>query len=425
MVADLSITQAADYLSRKPGNLESFLRSLESDPRAGMRGLARKARTARKSARAERGRLQRLLKHEKRLWKKGFRHVAGVDEVGRGPLAGPVVAAAVILPVDTRIPGLDDSKALKAENREALYEKIQSRALSISIAAVPADEIDRINIFQATLQAMREAIHGLDIPPEHVLIDGNRVPESGFRELAIIGGDAASQSIAAASIIAKVTRDHEMVAWDEQHPGYGFASHKGYASEAHINALMERGPCPIHRRSFCTVGDALAAWSDAFRKVRSTVDSIKRLAELEAYRKQILRRAPHLEKNEIEEIGNHIDRRANRLKQPGPAGEEAAENWLILNGFSILERNFRMARGEIDLIAQRGDTLAFVEVKSSGGSGSDALERVTPQKQSRIRSAALAYITLNPTFLAPRFDVLTVHFDGCVSTVEQFPAAFE
>jgi ribonuclease HII len=424
LISDLSIAEATDYLSRKPRKLEEFLNSLEEDPRAGMKNLAQRSRSARKAQRAEAARLQRLLKHERKLWKKGVLNIAGVDEVGRGPLAGPVVAAAVILPEKARFPGLDDSKALKPEERERLYADITDQAVSISVGAVEAAEIDRINIYQATLQAMRAAISGLAVSPGHVLVDGNRVPESGYRELAIVGGDAASQSIAAASVIAKVTRDREMADWDEHYPTYGFASHKGYASEAHTRALMANGPCPIHRRSFCTVEDALAAWSPEFREVRETVEKIKRLSELEVFRKQILRRSPQLRSDEVHEIESRIERRAIQLQQPGIAGEEAAENWLVQAGFSIIERNMRMARGEIDLIAQRGDTLAFVEVKSSADRTAEPQERVTTQKQSRIRSAATAYLSQNPTSLAPRFDVVSVRLDGNTPKVEHYPSAF-
>ena len=200
-----------------------------------------------------------MLKHERIYWEKGLVHVAGVDEVGRGPLAGPVVAAAVILPQNAVLPGLDDSKALKPEVREELYQDISRIAVSISVGSVNSDEIDQINIYQATLKAMRNAISCLETMPDKVLVDGNRVPESGFSEQAIIGGDGASQSIAAASVIAKVTRDREMVRWDQKFPGYGFDSHKGYASEKHIAALTEKGPCSIHRRSFSIVRDSLAS----------------------------------------------------------------------------------------------------------------------------------------------------------------------
>ncbi|HET6554520.1 MAG TPA: ribonuclease HII [Dyella sp.] len=183
------------------------------------------------------------------------RLVAGVDEAGRGPLAGPVAVAAVILdPSRPRIRGLDDSKKLTHARREALYEKIVDRALAHCVVLVTADEIDRINIFQATMTGMCRALSGLTPSAHEAWIDGNALP----RELpcagrAIVGGDALEPAISAASILAKVTRDRWMVELDRLHPGYGFAVHKGYATPAHLDALKRLGPCPQHRRSFAPV----------------------------------------------------------------------------------------------------------------------------------------------------------------------------
>ena len=420
--SDMSVSEAAAYVAGRPRGLEAFLTALESDARSGMRSLAERARKQKRADRRERNRLLRMLKHERRLWEKGYANVAGVDEVGRGPLAGPVVASAVILPPTARIKGLDDSKALTAESREELYEEIRAKALDISIGSVPPEEIDQINIYQATLKAMRAAISGLETAPDYALIDGNRVPESGCRELAVVGGDAASLSIAAASVVAKVTRDQEMVDWDARYPAYGFTGHKGYASAEHIGALMDQGPCPIHRRSFSTVEDALAARSDTFRQVREEVDSIKRTAELDTYQATLHRKLSELSDEERSDIDNRIDRRRSQLQKPSIAGEEAAEAWLEQSGFLILERNVRFGRGEIDLIAQQGDTIAFVEVKTSE---TELAKWVTPHKQSRICSAAGTYLDQNPTSLSPRFDVVSVLLGGDVPTVRHYPAAFE
>ncbi len=180
--------------------------------------------------------------------------VAGVDEAGRGPLAGPVAVAAVILDPARPITGLDDSKKLSATRREALYPKIIELALAYSIVLVESDEIDRLNIFQATMTGMSRAIVGLMPAADEALIDGNKLP----RDLpcpgrAIVGGDALEPAISAASILAKVTRDRLMVALDSVHPGYGFAIHKGYPTPAHLASLQRLGPCPQHRRSFAPV----------------------------------------------------------------------------------------------------------------------------------------------------------------------------
>lgn len=176
--------------------------------------------------------------------------LAGVDEVGRGPLAGDVVAAAVILDQKTPITGLDDSKKLTEKKREALFPEIQEKALSWCVARASVIEIDEINILHASLLAMKRAVEGLAIAPEHVLVDGNRIPQWRYRAEAVIKGDSRVEAIAAASILAKVVRDREMIEWDKQYPQYGFAGHKGYPTKAHIAALEAHGPTSIHRRSF-------------------------------------------------------------------------------------------------------------------------------------------------------------------------------
>jgi ribonuclease HII len=176
--------------------------------------------------------------------------IAGVDEVGRGPLAGPVVAAAVILDPARPIAGLADSKKLSEKRREQLELEILERALCWSLGRAEVDEIDRFNILHASLLAMRRAVEALATPPVHALIDGNRCPELPCSAEAIIGGDASEPAISAASILAKVARDREMVLLDRRYPGYGLAQHKGYPTKAHVQALREIGISPIHRRSF-------------------------------------------------------------------------------------------------------------------------------------------------------------------------------
>ncbi len=185
----------------------------------------------------------------------------GVDEAGRGPLAGPVVAAAVILDPARPIKGLDDSKALSAKVRERLYHEIIERAMSYSIAEASVDEIDTINILHATMLAMRRAVEGLSIVPDLAHIDGNRCPALSIRAEAVVGGDAILPSISAASILAKVTRDRMLQQMHEQHPEYGFAAHMGYGTRQHLAALHEHGPCVHHRRSFAPVREAWARQS--------------------------------------------------------------------------------------------------------------------------------------------------------------------
>ena len=185
------------------------------------------------------------------------RLVAGVDEAGRGPLAGPVVAAAVILDPAAPIAGLDDSKRLSPRRRADLAGEIRERAASWAVARVDVDVIDAINILQATMQAMREAVGRLDPAPRQVLVDGDRCPDLPCPVRAVVGGDATVAAIGAASILAKVARDQEMIEMDRRYPEYGFARHKGYGTQAHRDALLRLGPSPIHRLSFAPVKSAL------------------------------------------------------------------------------------------------------------------------------------------------------------------------
>ena len=177
-------------------------------------------------------------------------YICGIDEAGRGPLAGPVVAGAVILPKDRPILYLNDSKKLSAKKREALYNEIMTSGAYVGVGIIDAGQIDEINILQATYEAMREAVGKLPVKPEVLLNDAVTIPDVDILQVPIIKGDGKSVSIAAASIIAKVTRDRIMEEYDKKYPGYGFAAHKGYGTKAHIEALKEQGPVPIHRKTF-------------------------------------------------------------------------------------------------------------------------------------------------------------------------------
>lgn len=181
---------------------------------------------------------------------RGYAAVCGIDEAGRGPLAGPVVAAAVILPAGCVIEGLDDSKKLTEKKREALFGEICERAVSYAVASVDHERIDKINILQATFEAMAGAVGALDMPADFALVDGNRSQGLSIDHECVIGGDAIVPSIAAASILAKVTRDHYMLQMAGEYPAYGFEKHKGYGTKAHYQAILEHGACPIHRMSF-------------------------------------------------------------------------------------------------------------------------------------------------------------------------------
>ena len=196
----------------------------------------------------ELARLEAMTQYEKEY--EAYAYVCGIDEAGRGPLAGPVAAGAVILPKDCRILYLNDSKKLSEKRREELFEEIKEKAAAWSVGIVSPARIDDTNILQATYEAMRDAVGRLGVTPDVLLNDAVTIPGLPMKQVPIIKGDAKSLSIAAASVLAKVTRDHMMAEYEEMFPGYGFAKHKGYGTAAHIQAIRELGPCPIHRRSF-------------------------------------------------------------------------------------------------------------------------------------------------------------------------------
>ena len=191
-----------------------------------------------------------MLEFEELYYSQGFKAVCGIDEAGRGPLAGPVFAAAVILPRGLVIEGVTDSKKLTEKKREKLFDVIKEKALAYCIASASVEEIEEMNILNADMLAMKRAVDGLEIPADIAIVDGNKTPELEIPAAAIVKGDQKSESIAAASILAKVSRDRLMLEMAEKYPGYGFEKHKGYGTKAHREAILEKGPCSIHRMSF-------------------------------------------------------------------------------------------------------------------------------------------------------------------------------
>ena len=228
--------------------LPAFISEYGNDSRLGVQKLLQQARKRLEKLEQERERIEKLRVYEKQYEKTGY--VCGVDEVGRGPLAGPVVAGAVILPKDCRILYINDSKKLSGKKREELYEVIMEQALAVGIGMVSPARIEEINILQATYEAMRQAIQNLSLTPDILLNDAVTIPQVSIPQVPIIKGDAKSISIGAASIIAKVTRDRLMVEYDKIMPEYGFARNKGYGSGEHIQAIQTFGPSPIHRQTF-------------------------------------------------------------------------------------------------------------------------------------------------------------------------------
>lgn len=228
--------------------LPDFINTYETDGRSGVRSLVEKAKKRLDEYEKELARTEKMKEYENKY--ADCTYICGIDEVGRGPLAGPVVAGAVILPKYCDILYLNDSKQLSEKKREELYEIIMEKAVSTGLGFVSPERIDEINILQATYEAMREAIGALSQTPDLLLNDAVTIPKVTVRQIPIIKGDAKSISIAAASIIAKVTRDRLMVQYDSMFPEYGFAGNKGYGAQAHLDALRKFGPTPIHRRSF-------------------------------------------------------------------------------------------------------------------------------------------------------------------------------
>jgi ribonuclease HII len=251
---------------------EGFLEALEGDPRNGARRLAISIHKRRLKNQREAQRLHHLLRFELELWDQGMQLIAGVDEAGMAPLAGPVVAAAVILPRNYKLQGLDDSKKILDERkRNDLAGQIKQDAICWSVGRAEVEEIDSINIYHSGLLAMRRAVEGLHNKPEYILVDARTIPHCLCPQRGIIHGDALSASIAAASIIAKTTRDAYMIEMDRIYSGYGFASHKGYPTPEHLRILKEKGPIPIHRKSFAPVRETLGL--NPFQKdLRFTID---------------------------------------------------------------------------------------------------------------------------------------------------------
>jgi ribonuclease HII len=251
-VADITNLLAEDNISLENINL------LRQDKRVSVQRLIERWQQRQAKIAEDRARVAEMYIQEHALIKEGCAIIAGVDEAGRGPLAGPVVVGCAVLPADAYLPLLNDSKKLTAEQRSKLYYAIKEIAVAVNYEVVDREEIDDINIYQATIAGMYRAIEGLKVKPEGVLIDAVPLPELSMRSVSLIGGDAISASIAAASIIAKVERDKIMLEMDKAYPMYGFARHKGYGTKEHLDAIRKYGPCPIHRQSFEPIRGLLA-----------------------------------------------------------------------------------------------------------------------------------------------------------------------
>ena len=308
--SNLSIEEIRrQYLQRQQPVTAQFLNKLGRDPRQGVRKLHEILKKRYEQERAERLRLQNMLNFERVLWKSGIRAIAGVDEVGVGPLAGPVVAAAVIFPPDTEIAGIDDSKQLEPDQRYKLTSKIRASATAIGVASAEVGEIDHLNIYQAALLAMRRAIEALPLTPEHVLVDARVIPGISIPQNSFNKGDGINFSIAAASIIAKTHRDRLMEELDKEYPGYGFAQHKGYATPEHQHAIGELGPCPIHRLSFQFIRELCGEFSALFYNLKQQLQEAGSNPDLRAFEATLTARWPELDEQEQRKMRLMLSRR--------------------------------------------------------------------------------------------------------------------
>lgn len=245
-----------------------MLNQLRRDPRRGVQKFYETLKERYEKERTERLRLDAMLNFERLLWRSGTRYIAGVDEVGIGPLAGPVVAAAVVFPPTVALSGVDDSKRLTAEEREALAAAIKKESIGIGIGLAEVGEIDKLNIYHAGLLAMRRAVEALPTTPDHVLVDARTIPKLPMPQNAFNQGDGINFSIAAASIIAKTHRDRLMRELDEAYPGYGFAKHKGYSTVEHQQAIRQLGPCLVHRMSYPFIRELCGDFSQRFYSLK-------------------------------------------------------------------------------------------------------------------------------------------------------------
>ena len=279
-----------------------ILRRLQRDPRPGARKLYKTLSRRFDDQMRERKRMDAMLHFERVLWKAGIVHIAGVDEVGMGPLAGPVVAAAVVFPPNTEIDGIDDSKALDEETRRDLDAVIRERASGIGIGLVPVDDIDRLNIYWAGIRAMQLAVSFLPVSPQHILVDSRTIPDVSQPQNSFDKGDGLNFSIAAASIVAKVYRDTLMAELDGDFPGYGFADHKGYATPAHQAAIRRLGPCSIHRKSFDYIRELCGEYSSTFYALKSDGSGIVTRDALAAWEGRVKESRDHLSPMELKKL---------------------------------------------------------------------------------------------------------------------------
>jgi len=298
----ISLKEIQDKYASGASVSSAILRKLQRDPRSGARRLYKVLSKRYEDQKKERNRLDAMLHFERLLWKAGIQHIAGVDEVGIGPLAGPVVAAAVVYPPGMEIEGIDDSKALDEESRSRLDEEIRKNASAFAIGVVEVEEIDRINIYHAGIRAMQLALSSLPVTPQHILVDSRTVPGFTQPQNSFDKGDGINFSIASASIVAKVYRDRLMTDLDAKYPGYGFAGHKGYATPEHQRAIRDLGPCPIHRRSFDYIRELCGQYCDRYYELKELGYACVSREQLSAWESEVKAAESKLSINENKKL---------------------------------------------------------------------------------------------------------------------------
>jgi ribonuclease HII len=298
-VEELSIEEIRKrYVEDKQPVSQQVLNRLQRDQRQGVQRLYATLRKRFERERDERARLDAMRHFERVLWQSGVRDIAGVDEAGVAPLAGPVVAAAVMFPPQTAIEGVDDSKKLDAPTREALAGEIRAKASGVAVGIATVEEIDTLNIYHASLLAMRRAVEGLPRPPQHVLVDARTIPGIPMPQNAFNKGDGIDFTIAAASIIAKTARDAMMEALDREYPGYGFAGHKGYPTPEHREALLRLGRSPVHRTSFPALDELFGEFSPRFYALKDRLFAAATREALDAFESALKAEAASLSERE-------------------------------------------------------------------------------------------------------------------------------
>lgn len=310
----MSLSELREWVASRGGTVSAqALKKLGRDPRRGVRQLYQVLRRRADEERQRRSHLDALLNFERVLWRTGVRWIAGVDEVGVGPLAGPVVAAAVVFPPDTEIEGVDDSKRLDPPTRERLAVEIRNRAEGVGIGIAEVEEIDTINIYQAALQAMRRAVEALPMVPQHVLVDARQVPGLPMPQNPFAKGDGINFSIAAASIIAKVYRDRLMHELDAAYPAYGFGRHKGYGTAEHQDAIRRHGPCPVHRKSYVFLHELCGELSAAFYQLQQHIAAALDPESLHEVTRELAAQREGLSEVERKKLEMALDRRWDAL----------------------------------------------------------------------------------------------------------------